>query len=98
MACRNAQTKLACPVALFDENRSVSRYQESAFIVVLCFALLNGGFAIYFGANEGFGVSSFPVTYKMIDIVRGTLLFFNHRDFDLFCRGASLERSRLQNS
>lgn len=50
--------------------------RSPAFIVILCFSLLNAGLAIFFSATEGFGVPSFPVTYKMVEIVRGSLTVF----------------------
>ena len=50
--------------------------RSPAFVVILCFSLLNAGLAIVFSATEGFGVPSLPVTYKMIEIVRGSLTVF----------------------
>ncbi|MCU0719165.1 MAG: ABC transporter permease [Pirellula sp.] len=50
--------------------------KSPAFVVILCFSLLNAGLAIFFSATEGFGVPSLPVTYKMIEIVRGSLTVF----------------------
>lgn len=50
--------------------------RSPAFIVILCFSLLNAGLAIIFSATEGFGVPSLPVTYKMVDIVRGSFTVF----------------------
>lgn len=50
--------------------------RSPAFVVILCFSLLNAGLSIVFSATEGFGVPSLPVTYKMIDIVRGSLTVF----------------------
>lgn len=47
-----------------------------AFIVVLCAAMLNTTIALFVGATEGYGLSSFPVTYKMVDLVRGSLFGF----------------------
>lgn len=50
--------------------------KSPAFIVIISFGLINAIFAIIFSATEGYGLSSFPVTYKMIDLVRGSLLIF----------------------
>ncbi|XZE19241.1 M1 family aminopeptidase [Pirellulaceae bacterium SH449] len=50
--------------------------KSPAFVIILCFSMLNAGLAIFFSATEGFGVSSLPVTYKMVDIVRGSLTVF----------------------
>jgi len=47
-----------------------------AFIVILFAAMLNMGVALFTGATEGYGLSSFPVTYKMVDLVRGSLFGF----------------------
>lgn len=47
-----------------------------AFIVILGAAMLNTSVALFVGAREGYGLSSFPVTYKMVDLVRGSLFGF----------------------
>ena len=47
-----------------------------AFIVILGAAMLNTSVALFMGAREGYGLSSFPVTYKMVDLVRGSLFGF----------------------
>ncbi len=47
-----------------------------AFIVIMAAALLNTGASLIFGATEGFGLSSFPVTYKMVETIRGTFFAF----------------------
>ena len=47
-----------------------------AFIVILLAAMLNTSVGLFMSATEGFGLSSFPVTYKMVDIVRDTLFGF----------------------
>jgi hypothetical protein len=50
--------------------------KSPAFIVIISFGLINAIFAIIFSATEGYGLNSFPVTYKMVDLVRGSLLVF----------------------
>ena len=47
-----------------------------AFIVILIAAMLNTSVALFMAATEGYGLSSFPVTYKMVELVRGSLLGF----------------------
>ncbi len=47
-----------------------------AFIVILLAAMLNTSVGLFMNATEGYGLSSFPLTYKMVDIVRGTLFGF----------------------
>ncbi|MCY2985469.1 MAG: M1 family aminopeptidase [Planctomycetota bacterium] len=47
-----------------------------AFIVILLAAMLNTSVGLFMSATEGYGLSSFPVTYKMVDIVRGALFGF----------------------
>ena len=54
----------------------VSTMRSPAFIVILCAAMLNTVVALFTGATEGYGLSSFPVTYKMVDLIRGSLLGF----------------------
>ena len=46
------------------------------FIVVMLAGLLNTTASLILSANEGFGVGSLPVTYEMIDIIRGTMYVF----------------------
>jgi ABC-type transport system involved in multi-copper enzyme maturation permease subunit len=50
--------------------------RSPVFIVILLAALLNSGMALFTGATEGYGLSSFPVTYKIIDLIRGSLYGF----------------------
>ena len=54
----------------------VAVMRTPAFIVVLLAAMLNTTISLFTGATEGYGLSSFPVTYKMIDLVRGSLFGF----------------------
>jgi ABC-2 type transport system permease protein len=55
---------------------SIAIMRNPAFIVVLCAAMLNTSVALFTSATEGYGLSSFPVTYKMVDLIRGSLLGF----------------------
>ena len=49
---------------------------STTFIVILCFGALNTGLALFLGGNEMFGTKSFPLTYKMVGIINGSLLIF----------------------
>jgi ABC-type transport system involved in multi-copper enzyme maturation permease subunit len=46
------------------------------FIVVSCAALLNCFLSLIFSATEGYGLSSRPVTYRMIEMITGSLYLF----------------------
>ncbi|MGB7987098.1 MAG: M1 family aminopeptidase [Terracidiphilus sp.] len=46
------------------------------FIVVGCAALLNCSLSLIFSATEGYGLSSRPVTYRMIELIAGSLYLF----------------------
>src|SRR5579863_4317020 len=50
--------------------------KSTAFIVILLAALLNCVQQIALNSTSGYGNSTFPVTYWIIDIVRGTLYLF----------------------
>lgn len=47
-----------------------------SFIVITLAALLNCIPSLIFSAREGYGLTSRPVTYRMIEIITGTLYFF----------------------
>lgn len=46
------------------------------FIVIVIAAMLNSSASIMTNATEGYGLTSFPVTYKMIEMIRGSFLAF----------------------
>lgn len=50
--------------------------KSNVFIVVILFALINCAASLMLNKSEGFGNASLPVTYKMIDIVRGSMYIF----------------------
>ncbi len=50
--------------------------RSTVFIVVMLAGLINLVAALWLDAGEGFGLSSLPVTYNVIDLVRGTLYIF----------------------
>jgi ABC-2 type transport system permease protein len=53
-----------------------STIRSTVFIVIVVFALVNTGAALLLSAGEGFGLSSLPVTYQMIDLIRGSMYLF----------------------
>jgi ABC-2 type transport system permease protein len=55
---------------------AVGILRSPVFLVILFAAMLNSGVSLFTGATEGYGLSSFPVTYKMIDLIRGSLFGF----------------------
>lgn len=50
--------------------------RSPVFIVIMLAAILNSGAALLSAATEGYGLSSFPVTYKMVELIRGSLFGF----------------------
>ena len=65
-----SQTMSQVRIDLFSTIRS------TVFIVIVVFALVNTGAALLLSAGEGFGLSSLPVTYQMIDLIRGSMYLF----------------------
>lgn len=55
------------------------------FLVILCFAILNTSAGLFLGGNEIFGNTSFPVTYKMVDRITGSLVIFPIAIITYFC-------------
>ncbi|MBY0504392.1 MAG: hypothetical protein K2X03_10800 [Bryobacteraceae bacterium] len=51
--------------------------KQVSFIVIVVAALLNMVPALIFNATESYGVSSFPVTYLVIEMIEGSLYLFN---------------------
>jgi hypothetical protein len=50
--------------------------KSTSFIVITCAALLNSIPSLVLSATEGYGNTSFPVTYRLIEIIQGTLYLF----------------------
>jgi ABC-2 type transport system permease protein len=50
--------------------------KSTSFIVITCAALLNTIPSLILSASEGYGNTSFPVTYRLIEIIQGTLYLF----------------------
>lgn len=47
-----------------------------AFIVILCFSVLNTSASLFLSDSSFYGSASFPVTYKMVEQIAGSLLIF----------------------
>ncbi len=50
--------------------------KSTSFIVITCAALLNTIPSLILNASEGYGNTSFPVTYRLIEIIQGSLYLF----------------------
>jgi ABC-2 type transport system permease protein len=50
--------------------------KSTSFIVITCAALLNSIPSLILNASEGYGNTSFPVTYRLIEIIQGSLYLF----------------------
>jgi ABC-type transport system involved in multi-copper enzyme maturation permease subunit len=50
--------------------------KSTVFIVVMVAGVLNMLPALFFSAGEGYGLSSLPVTYQLIDVIRGSMYSF----------------------
>ena len=53
-----------------------STVKSTVFVVIIVFALVNTLASLVFSSGEGFGLKSLPVTYNMIDLIRGSLYLF----------------------
>lgn len=51
-------------------------YRNTVFIVILFFGVLNCAVSVAFSAREGYGNSALPVTYKMLELIEGSLYVF----------------------
>ena len=50
--------------------------KSTSFIVITCAALLNSIPSLILNASEGYGNTSLPVTYRLIEIIQGSLYLF----------------------
>ncbi len=50
--------------------------KSTSFIVITCAALINTIPSLIISASEGYGNTSFPVTYRLIEIIQGSLYTF----------------------
>lgn len=53
-----------------------STVKSTVFVVIIVFALVNTLANLLFSADEGFGLKALPVTYRMIDLIRGSMFLF----------------------
>ncbi|MCU0709929.1 MAG: ABC transporter permease [Pirellula sp.] len=60
--------------ALGSDMRAV--VGSATFVVILCFSLFNTGSSLFLSDTSFYGSPSFPVTYKMIDQITGSLIIF----------------------
>lgn len=58
----------------FSDLRGIIK--TPVFIVIVIAAMLNSGVSIIANATEGYGLTSFPVTYKMVEMIQGSFLAF----------------------
>ncbi|MFN3189630.1 MAG: ABC transporter permease/M1 family aminopeptidase [Aureliella sp.] len=54
----------------------VETIRSNVFIVLMMVTILNTSVAVTFQASEGFGLSSLPVTYNIVDLIRGSMYAF----------------------
>lgn len=66
----------------FDQLRSTlaldvaSVIKTTTYIFILAFASINLGFGLFLGSQEFYGTYSFPVTYRVVEEVTGSLIVF----------------------
>ncbi|MFO0976913.1 MAG: M1 family aminopeptidase [Planctomycetaceae bacterium] len=53
-----------------------STVKSTVFVVIGVFALVNTLAALILSSSEGFGLKALPVTYNMIDLIRGSMYLF----------------------
>ncbi|MFN9720947.1 MAG: ABC transporter permease/M1 family aminopeptidase [Planctomycetota bacterium] len=53
-----------------------STVKSTVFVVIAAFAFVNTLSALVLSSSEGFGLKSLPVTYNMIDLIRGSMFLF----------------------
>lgn len=54
----------------------MSTVRSTVFVVIAAFALVNTLSALILSSGEGFGLKALPVTYNMIDLIRGSMYLF----------------------
>ncbi len=55
---------------------TISIVKNTAFIVIMLFGAINLISSMSFATSQGYGLTAFPVTYHMIDIVEGSFFMF----------------------
>ena len=75
---RRNQGSAASVTQLFSQVRIdfFGTVRSTVFVVIAVFALVNTGATLLFSAREGYGLSSLPVTYSIIDLIRGSMYLF----------------------
>ena len=70
LGARLAQLRSQIRVDFFETIKS------QIFIVLMLITWINMVVAVVFNATEGFGLSSLPVTYNIVDLIRGSMYAF----------------------
>lgn len=55
---------------------TISMVKNVAFLVIVIFGILNLSLSLYYATSIGYGLTVFPVTYNMVDTVRGSFFLF----------------------
>lgn len=55
---------------------TISILKNTAFIVIIIFGAINLISSMQFATDQGYGLTSFPVTYQVIDIIQGSFYLF----------------------
>jgi ABC-2 type transport system permease protein len=55
---------------------SISIVKNVAFVVIMVFAAINLMASMTFATDQGYGLTAFPVTYNILDIIQGSLYVF----------------------
>lgn len=55
---------------------SISIIKNVAFVIIMVFAAINLITSMYFATSQGYGLTTFPVTYNIVDIIQGSLYVF----------------------
>ncbi|MFM7901823.1 MAG: hypothetical protein ACKPAD_07525, partial [Bacteroidota bacterium] len=63
---------------LFSQVRieSISIMKNVAFLVIMLFGVVNLIASMGFATSQGYGLTAFPVTYNMVDIIQGNLYLY----------------------
>ncbi|MFN4765218.1 MAG: M1 family aminopeptidase [Bacteroidota bacterium] len=55
---------------------SISIMKNVAFVIIMIFGALNLIVGMSFATSQGYGLTTFPVTYALVDIIQGSLYIF----------------------
>ncbi|MBK9639015.1 MAG: hypothetical protein IPO63_14915 [Bacteroidetes bacterium] len=53
---------------------TISILKNTAFIVIMIFGAINLISSMSFATSQGFGLTAFPVTYQVLDIIEGSFI------------------------